>query len=96
MEDAMSTEVGIEQHTTSISEEEHSPLEVELNSHYYHFERQPDDSFKRRTRYAVTLVHPGSKWIERARIINMSPRTALNLLAWLETQCETLEHLVKE
>ena len=80
----MSADVSIQKRTTSISDERFDPLEIEHLAYQY-----------MKGKRAVSLVYPGNAWIGRARIINMSPRTALNLLAWLEQEKDTLEQLAK-
>ena len=60
----------------------------------------PDDTFQQVEEHKVTLVAPEMKFltedIQRRRIIDLSPRTALNLLTWLEQERETLETLARK
>lgn len=84
--------------TASISADKFSPLEVEWIDYNEkpgmgRFRIMPDGSSKRLNGKHVSLVHPGK---HRARILNLDPQTALNLLAWLEQEREMLERLVHE
>jgi len=67
----------------SISSDISHPLEVALTR----FQHMPD-------KQAVSLLLPEARSQTRVRLVNMSPQTALNLLAWLEDAKETLERLV--
>lgn len=75
-----------EKKAISISNELFHPLEVELMD----FKYMPD-------KHAVSLIHPGGTGrLGRARLVNMSPQTALNLLAWLKQEEPELRKLVEE
>ncbi len=76
-----------EKHTTQISDDLFRPLEIEHMS----FVMMP----KKR---AVSLVLPrrADSGMQPLRLVNMSPQTALNLLAWLEIERETLTNLLEE
>lgn len=68
---------------TAISENRFHPLEIE----YLHYQYMP-------RKCHVSLVHPGGTGqLGRTRLVNLAPQTALNLLAWLEKERETLEQL---
>ncbi len=70
----------------SISNNMFHPLEVELMNFRY----MPN-------KYAVSLIHPGrTETHSCTRLVNMSPQTALNLLAWLEQEREPLQHLAQQ
>ncbi len=81
--------------TTAISTDPFQPREVEWNT-YMKRVRQTDGRYRRVEQQKVTLVHPGDALTDRTRLINLSPRTALNLLGWLEENRTTLEQLIKE
>lgn len=71
--------------TTSINNNSFHPLEVE----WMDFQFMPG-------RMEVSLFIPKSLFHDKTRLINMSPQTALNLLAWLEHERPQLEELAKE
>ena len=75
-----------EKHTTQISDDAFHPLVVEHMS----FLLMPKER-------AVSLILPrkGSGQ-PPLRLVNMSPRTALKLLAWLEQERDTLTHLLEK
>jgi hypothetical protein len=76
-----------EKHTTQISDDGFHPLVVEHMS----FLLMPRER-------AVSLILPRKRGSGQPplRLVNMSPRTALNLLAWLEQERDTLTHLLEE
>lgn len=85
----------MEKKTTFLSTDRFKPLEVEwidLNEKpgMGTFRIMPDGSSKRLNGKQVSLVHPGGAYVHRSRILNLDPQTALNLLAWLEQERETL------
>lgn len=89
-----------QQHTTSISDQPGHPLEVEWNTYIAH-KRAKDGTFPASEEHTVTLVIPGRHFLSgeeshRTRLIDLSPRTALNLLHWLEDERDTLERMVRE
>lgn len=94
----MRTNMAVESKTTPISEDPFHPLEVEFMHYRYAYKTLPDGTSKPYQKIAVSLVHPGNVLFSRSRIVNMSPRTALNLLQWLEQDDvrEILQQLVKE
>jgi hypothetical protein len=47
-------------------------------------------------RRAVSLIHPAGAYNEESRIINLGPQVALNLLAWLEQERDTLTQILEE
>jgi hypothetical protein len=70
----------------SISNNIFHPLEVELMNFRY-----------MSNKYVVSLIHPGNAATHSStRLVNLSPQTALNLLAWLEQERETLQHLAQQ
>ena len=89
----------MEPKTTAISVDKWHPLQVEwvVNEP---FVRQRDGSFKQVEEPKVLLVATGGRFltddIRRVPLVGLSPRTALNLLAWLENERETLEQLAQE
>lgn len=89
-------EGNMDKKTTWISDEAFHPLEVEWNV-YKHHPRAEDGTFPEVEVQRVTLVHPSSSFlsdeVRRVRLIDLSPETALNLLAWLEEERPTLEKL---
>ena len=86
----------MDQKTTSISNEKWHPLEVEWNTYHPHV-RIPDGTFQEVDTHKVTLVLPATKFFtdegRRTRLVDLSPRTALNLLAWLEQEKLLLQAL---
>ncbi len=89
--------MAIEQKTTSISNEKWNRLEVEWNTYHPHIRRMPDDTFQQVEEHKVTLVLPATKFLSsegrRTRLVDLSPQTALNLLAWLEQEKPLLQAL---
>ena len=89
----------MEQKTTAIGHDKWHPLEVEwiVDTPYV---RQSDGSYKQVEEPKVLLVAPDSRFltdeVRRVPIIEMLPRTALNLLAWLRQEEATLEELARE
>ncbi len=84
-----------DQKTTSISNELWRPLEVEWFQHLRHYKVVDGVSIQSPQQY-VALVHPGrTSSLGSTRLLNMSPQTALNLLAWLEQERETLQSLAE-
>ena len=71
--------------TTAISDDGFRPLDVE----WMDFQFMPGIM-------EVSLFAPSSLYQSKSRLINMSPQTALNLLAWLERERPQLEELTKE
>src|SRR5258708_40349656 len=89
--------MAIDQKTTAISNEKWNRLEVEWNIYYPHL-LMPDGTFHSVPQHMVTLVHPSMKKsiyerVERVFLVNLSPQTALNLLAWLEQEKPLLQAL---
>jgi hypothetical protein len=83
----------IDHKTTRISDDTR-PLEVEYNAYYGG--RFNGDAHTVRSWQKVTLTIPASAYARRTRILDLSPQAALNLLAWLEAERETLQRLVRE
>ena len=85
--------------TTSISDKSGHPLEVEWNTYHPHI-KMSDGTFLQVEQPKVTLVMPMTRFLaeepRRVRLVDLSPRTALNLLTWLEGQRETLESLIRD
>jgi hypothetical protein len=85
--------------TTSINSSRSHPLQVEWLDYNAHpgsgrYRMLPDGKSKRLPGEHVSLLHPGyPEHTEGVRILNLDPRTALNLLAWLEAERDTLLHL---
>jgi hypothetical protein len=74
----------IEPKTTPISENTFHPLEVEWTYHKYHYAMVDGYSIQQ-PQHFVSLVYPGGAFEQRrTRLVNFSPKTALNLLDWLE------------
>jgi hypothetical protein len=73
-----------EAHTTVIGHEKFHDLHVEWMTYRYHPHQ-----------HRVSLLSPGTKafGMQMSRLVNMSPQTALNLLAWLEQERAVLEAL---
>ena len=78
------SEIALDQ-PVSISDNPFHPLEVTLMSFQYMPEKR-----------AVSLILPEARSHTQVRLVNMTPQTALNLLAWLESAKETLEGLVSQ
>jgi hypothetical protein len=81
--------------STMLSEEKFSLLEVEWVEETPHI-RMKDDTFHKVVQRKVSLVSPASRWSQKVRIVNISARTALALLHWLETEQVTLEELAQD
>ena len=75
----------MEPKTTQIGDEPGQPLVIEWMDYHY----MPN-------KHAISLVYPGNKFRLRSRILNLSPQTALNVLAWLEEEYVTLVQLAQE
>lgn len=82
----------VEKKTTQINTIKYRPLEVEWKTNHPYV-RQSTGGFKRVDEHVVAIIAGKSAWHERAYLVGMSPRTALNLLAWLEDNRSTLEEL---
>lgn len=85
----------IDHKTTRINGGFDTPLDIEYNVHLGG-RRQTDDTFKVRYWQEVTLAIPKSAYHEKARLLNMSPQTALSLLDWLTQEKTTLQKLAQE
>lgn len=81
--------------TTPIGKDGWERLEVEWTVRHPHL-MQADGTFQQKERREVTLTYPGNLGQQRTRIVSLSPRAALNLLAWLQEERETLERLAQE
>jgi hypothetical protein len=75
----------VEKKTTLIGDEAYRQLFVEWNT-YTGGRLQPDGTLPVRRMHRVTLVQNSG-----VRLLDLSPQTALNLLAWLEQERVVLE-----
>lgn len=79
--------------TTGIGEKKHYELEVE-----WYVSRpfvRKEGEFKKIERPQVSLILPQHFGQERLRLVNMTPQTALNLLAWLRQEEDELKRLAQ-
>ncbi len=86
--------MGEQEKKTVLLDERYYPLAVEWIERGGYV-RGPDNSWVKSPDREVCLFLPESKWQRPVRLVNMSPGTALKLLAWLEQERETLERLVE-
>lgn len=86
----------IDHKTTELGTESGSLLEVEWNIYTPH-RRIPDNTFQQIEERKVTLCYTSQNFAGKppckVRLIDFSPHTALNLLAWLEQERTELERL---
>jgi hypothetical protein len=83
-----------DKHTMQLGDK-YRALEVEWETQRG-FERPPDGSLKPIDRHLVSIISSQSTLFDHRRIIGLNPRTALNLLTWLETEKPLLESLAKK
>ena len=87
----------LEAKTTSINNTKRNPLEVEFRTNHPHVTRIGEKGIKRIDEHVVALVSPANVMHhERVYLVGMSPRTALNLLAWLDDNKELLTQLAAQ
>lgn len=86
----------IEKKRTSIGDKEYKPLIVEWKTHHPHVKKLEEEHFRQIDEHVVALISPTNAMHEQIHLVGMSPRTALNLLNWLECEKGLLEQLAVE
>lgn len=86
----------LEKKTTSIGDKEYKPLLVEWKTHHPHVRKPEEEDFRQIDEHMVALISPANMMHEQVYLVGMSPRTALNLLAWLEQERPLLEQLAAQ